>query len=310
MIWLYCCGRKSFPIGNPLRSDLLEQIEQSLSRWVEKAACVFVVNNLFPHGYSESESFHRLYDIVCQHVTRVLHFTDVSHRLIVERYRSADHGRHTVVGPFNYEHVAAKQLRRGSCRSELGIEPEDFVLFVFGSLRFYDEIQLVQRAYERVRVPGKRLMIRRHYFDREQISGLTRRWRNWRWNSWLKRQRTALIDGYVADEELYRWFDSADAVLVARTENLTSGAPAMGMTFGLPVIAPDFGATPEFFIGTENLLYEAGNAQDLARAIDALYRRDYRTIGTKNAEVAAGFDWDHIIGECLSVVQRPSIEQR
>jgi glycosyltransferase involved in cell wall biosynthesis len=88
-------------------------------------------------------------------------------------------------------------------------------------------------------------------------------------------------------------------VVVPRIHDLTSALPAIGMTFGRAVIAPAYGANPEFLAGTENPLYEAGNAASLAAALERVAAMDHAGLGQTNARIAAQWTWQRLVGACL-----------
>jgi glycosyltransferase involved in cell wall biosynthesis len=107
---------------------------------------------------------------------------------------------------------------------------------------------------------------------------------------------------YVPDDEVYRLFDAADAVVVVRENSLSSGVPSLAMTFGRMVIAPNFGGIPEYLAGADNLLYDGASASDLAKAMERAGHVDREAIGATNRQIAAGWEWDGIIRTCLDAL--------
>jgi glycosyltransferase involved in cell wall biosynthesis len=142
------------------------------------------------------------------------------------------------------------------------------------------------------------------YRERQPCPAWVRRYRRWSWSAWLKRQRAAEVHGYLPDDEVHWLFDAADAVIVPRLKDLSSGIPSLAMTFGKLVIAPRHGAFPDYLAGSPNLLYESGDCASLARAIETAATLDRDAIGRENRRIADGWNWDKIVVDCLEACFR------
>jgi glycosyltransferase involved in cell wall biosynthesis len=171
------------------------------------------------------------------------------------------------------------------------------VYLVFGSLRSWDEVQLIRRAFSLANVPRKRLLMAARY--NEPVSHWRQRRRRWRWTLWQRMHDVRRVTEYVPDEDVYRLFDAADAVVIVRQNSMGSGIPSLTMTFGRAAIGPDSGIIPEYLAGADNLLYDGSSATSLARAMERAVHLDREPVGARNREIAAKWDWDGILQTCL-----------
>ena len=110
-----------------------------------------------------------------------------------------------------------------------------------------------------------------------------------------------MIEGYVHDDDVHRYFNACDAVVIPRLTDLSSGLVGMGLTFGRLVIAPDHGAFGEYLAGTDNLLYCSGDPKSLATAIERASVVDRAQIESSNREFSKRWPWSKIAGEVLEL---------
>jgi glycosyltransferase involved in cell wall biosynthesis len=278
----------------------LEDVIARVDRWARRARVIATVNNLYPHRHNKDPIFHRLYEAVYQRADVLHHFSQTSKNAVCREFPSVVGQRHIVRLGFNYDRLVPKHRDPASSRARLGLNAEENVYLAFGALRSWDEVQVLAHGFARARDPKKRLLISSRYLE----SGPYWRqgYRRARWQAWLRRHGAVKVTDYIPDEQVYHLFDAADAVIVVRQHGLSSGVPSLAMTFGRFLIAPVIGAIPEYLDGTDNLLYEAGNARSLADAIERATRIDRETVGTNNAHIAAKWTWEEIIGDCLAAL--------
>ena len=274
-----------------------------LDRWAKRSRLIITVNNLYPHRFHKNANFHRLYTGFYARAEVIHHFSQASKDLVCREYPSIAGRNHVVRVGFNYERLLPSGPRnRAAARRAFGIAPDETVFLVFGTLRFWEEVRLLQRAFARARVPKKRLLLTAHYLEAGPI--WRQRWRRWRWQRWRRSDGVQSVIERVPDEDLHRLFDAIDAVVVIRQNSMSSGVPSMAMTFGRFVIAPNVGAMPEYLAGTDNALYDQTSADDLARAMERAAVADREHVGTENARIAATWGWEAIVRACLDALPR------
>ncbi len=108
--------------------------------------------------------------------------------------------------------------------------------------------------------------------------------------------------GYVDDELLPSLYRRAGCfVTAAAAEGF--GLPAMeAMASGLPVVAPNAGATPEV-VGAGGLLFRAGSAAELGAAIQAMFIGDSEHWRVAARAQAARFSWDTTASQTVAVLR-------
>ena len=162
----------------------IAEIEEHLRWWSSRATNVFTVHNLYPHSGVRDPASHKLYSCFYHHCHVISHFSHTSHRLVLKEF-TASRGQHHVIHCPASNHVAlANQKQRGSRRADMGIEDDEFVILMIGRIRFWREVELIQRAFDLARVPKKRLLMA----GKLVVSGpqWRRRLLELRWNRWLK----------------------------------------------------------------------------------------------------------------------------
>jgi glycosyltransferase involved in cell wall biosynthesis len=282
----------------------LDTVLARLDRWAKRSRVIVSVNNLYPYWYDKNPLCHQLYSGFYMRAKVIHHFSQVSKDLVCSEYPSVRGHNHVVRSGFNYERLLTSGPRdRVAARRAFGIAPDQTVFLVFGELRFWEEVRLLRRAFACARIPNKQLLLKTNYFGVEEGGSIwRRRWRRWQWQRWRMSDGVQWLAERIPDEELSQLFDAVDAVVVVRQNSLSSSVPSIAMTFGRFVIAPNFGAMPEYLAGTENALYDQTSAGDLARAMELAAAADRERIGEKNARIAAGWGWEAIVRSCLDAL--------
>ena len=172
-----------------------------------------------------------------------------------EKLRIARHG--------NYLGAYADFVPRDVARRDLGLDADDDVLLFTGSLRRYKGLDTLITAFERMLPlhPSLRLVLAgaTREEDPPLLDGL----------SDAARARVLLVDRFLDNDELQLYFRAADAGVYPYDEVLTSGSIMLAQSFGLPVVAPDFGMISEA-IGEAGLLYGRTDPAGLQAALDRM----------------------------------------
>ena len=271
----------------PPSDPRLEEVLARLDKWTRSAKVAMTVHNLHPHREAAHANYRRLYEGFVARVPVFAHFTETSRELMLREYPDASRARHVVTGYFNLDHLVPAgwgiEARRG----------DGFVLMVFGGLREWAEVELLREAFDRARVPGKRLLMCGRYDEPGSV--WQQRWRRWDLARWLRARESDVRRERIPDAELHRAVAAADAVVIPRFQALNSGLPALGASFGKIVIAPRCGAYPELLAGTPNPIYAPGDAADLARAIEQAAALDRVALCEGNRQLAQSWSWDHMV---------------
>ena len=203
---------------------------------------------------------------------------------IAATYSFADPADVSVVPDGNfiaaYENEASDEI----AREELSIPEEAFVCRFFGLVREYKGIPELIEAFVELDVPDTELWIVGNPHTDE-----------------LRRELETLSYGiggvetvfeFVPDDRIQHYMNAADVLALPYRNILNSGSAHLGLSYGIPVVAPTIGCLPETLPG-ENFLYDPDDPDGLARALRrAREHPDLEAIGRSNHEHAVEQDWE------------------
>jgi glycosyltransferase involved in cell wall biosynthesis len=132
-----------------------------------------------------------------------------------------------------------KKIDRNLAKDQLQIRESNIILF-FGLLRPYKGVKYLIKAFEQL--PDKlieetRLLIVGEAWEDQESRDLVTK-------SPLSSHIT-LINRYVGDDEVPRYFSAADLLVLPYTRASQSGVAHIGMSFGIPIIATRVGGLEE-----------------------------------------------------------------
>jgi glycosyltransferase involved in cell wall biosynthesis len=106
-----------------------------------------------------------------------------------------------------------------------------------------------------------------------------------------------LVREFISDKDVNIYFSAAD-IFVAPFDNITtSGSVILGLSFGLPVVAPAIGCLPDLFEGTDAaVLYSSSKANGFSDALRQIAdeKIDLLKISAAAAALAKRLDWDGV----------------
>jgi glycosyltransferase involved in cell wall biosynthesis len=281
-----------------------EPILRLIDWWRDRATLAATVHNLVPHSTSDlAGSEARYYAAFYERMDLIFHFSDYSRQRFAEVYPSVDQSRQVVHGLNLFDHL--RPLARGRERARIALElPQQARLFALvGSVRKYQEIALVEKAWRRAAGPDDMLLIATPLPWATQ-KGIRRVVKNGLHRVRLFGKSVQHYHRTLSEEELVSVVEAADALLIPRSGNhLNSGLLPLSMTFGTPVIAPDYGIFQEFVPRGANELYEPGNANAFAQAIRAQAAKDREEVVAINLAASARFGWDRILDRVWPALQ-------
>lgn len=172
---------------------------------------------------------------------------------------------HPTYGGFNYSHMSAE-----AARELLGIEKEKKVLLFFGFVREYKGLKHLLCAMPSIlkRLPDAELMVVGEFGnDREDYLKIIE---EEKLSSCLK-----LVDEYVPDTEIQKYFAASDLVILPYESATQSGIVQIAFGFHKPVAATCVGGLPDVITdGKTGYLVPAGDDPALADAVVRFFEED------------------------------------
>lgn len=277
--------------------DDLCRIDSDLAWWRERATIVATVHNLAPHGRFGSLEDRALFAKVYGACDLITHSSAHSRDELIRLHPSLQGARHLVHRPSLHTHRLPLAVGRAAARARFGVHERDFVVAAFGSFRERAELDLLERGVRAARVRGKRPILAVRY-------PMGRRGR-------LARRIRALLPGRLggasasfgglSDADMVALCESADALVIARyPPHLNSGVMQLGVTFGTPMVVPDYGVYAEHLRDAGCVFYPPGDARGLAAAIERAAGEDHDVLVRRNRAVAEDWGWDPAVAEIVA----------
>jgi len=173
----------------------------------------------------------------------------------------------------SYDAFAAEAPTPAAARAALGIAPGVRVLLFFGYVRAYKGLDLALRALAQLRDedPALTLLVVGEFYEpRARTEALI--------EELGLRHRVRIVDRYVPNEEVARYFQAADLVLQPYRSATQSGIAQIALACGRPVLATRVGGLPEQIEdGVSGLLVPPEAPAALAAAIRRYFAEDLAT---------------------------------
>ena len=276
------------------------QVSESLAWWRERSRLICTVHNLLPHAMPQHDDrTPAYYAAFYGAMHRIGHFSQTSRDAVLAQFPMLAEQEHVVHGMNLFENLRALSTGREAARAALGVNENDLLLLTLGSLRSWSELHLLMAALDRCTVRNKSI----HFYARGGFSGnrLKREAQRWRFDRWARRRNVHRKPDLLADRELVTSLEAADALLVSRPPGqLNSGLLPLAMTFGTPMVVPDYGVFREMLQGSGNGLYAPGDAASMAQAIASVASQDGRILTQNNTAIARDWGWSRALDKLLS----------
>jgi glycosyltransferase involved in cell wall biosynthesis len=189
---------------------------------------------------------------------------DAAREVVADTFTVPDAARLHVVSDGSYVSAYEDEVSRTAARRELGIEADTFVYLFFGHVRRYKGVPELVDAFAALGHSDAELWIVGTPHDEALEATL--------------QSRAATTDGvravlrFVPDDRVQYYLNAADVLALPYRRILNSGAVRLGLTYGLPVVAPRLGCLPETLPPDNEFLYDPaapdGLRTELARAHD------------------------------------------
>ena len=265
-------------------------------RWLRRAKglgyrLVWTVHNILPHR-RPLPPFHRwLRRVVASRADAIITHCHSARDELLRRFPTKTpvhvipHGNYVGVYPFN--------MTRDSARREIGIESSAFVYLALGNMARYKGLDKLVGEFSQRNRSDERLVIAGRNRDRRLVRRLLA--------AAASQDRITVSPGFIPDDRMQVYLAAADVLVCPFNEILGSGSLILGMSYGLPVIAPAVGCLPELVTPEAGSLYDPRDPLALGRALDASRSWKLASMSSAAMAIANGLCWDRIAGQTLDV---------
>lgn len=248
-----------------------------------KSKIVWTAHNIFPHRRTSfSIDFFGRILISLLANTIIVHCQFAKIELAKRFYRKK---RVFVIPHGNYIDFYKNYITRSRARAFLDIDNNKFVFLCFGKILLYKGIERAINAVKRMRNGNVLLLIAGQCSDADlrKIKKLC-----------VETNRIQVVPGFIPDNIVQYYFNAADALVTPFSEVLSSGTVILGLSFGIPIIAPKKGCLQELVDRNTGILYEDDDHESLLNAMNSIQKKN-RSIMKREAYLRAKkFDWAEI----------------
>lgn len=182
----------------------------------------------------------------------------------------------------NYEN----ELEKAQARNSLDI-PESSTLFLFfGKICPYKGIHSLIDAFQELSSGDRRLLVAGKPVTKSFGDTVYRRCNS--------DERIHHELRFIPDDEIQRYLNAADAVVLPYRNITTSGSAILAMSFGKAVVVPRLGCLPDLLDDEGAVLYDPEQPDALRTALEATAERDLEEMGNHNMTNVSKYDWDSI----------------
>ena len=191
-----------------------------------------------------------------------------------------------------YNAFKMKNMSRAEARELLAVGHDSPMLLFFGFVREYKGLKYLLDALPEVkkRIPDISLWVVGDFGDDKDV-----------YLEQIERNRIGdsirLVEGYVPDQEVEKYFAAADLVVLPYVSATQSGIVQIAYGFDKPVVVTDVGGLPDVVRHKETgYVVPSGNAQEIAKAVISFYQEDRETDWESNIrKQAAEFSWETMV---------------
>jgi glycosyltransferase involved in cell wall biosynthesis len=257
---------------------------------VQGTPIVWTVHNVMSHGsrYPRLERWFKHAFVRFGFCSAIfVHCESVAETLIEEfRLPETIRQRVTVVPHGHYLDNYENAISKTEARSELGLERAGPVFLYLGQISPYKGVPTLIDEFKTLEDPDARLLV----VGKPTSKTLERTVRD----TSADDERIDTVLSFVPDNEIQRYMNAADCVVLPYNEITTSGSAILAMSFGKAIVIPRLGCVPELLDEQGSLMYRHDDGDGLRRALTEATQRDLRAMGAHNAQLVRRYDWDDI----------------
>lgn len=251
---------------------------------------VYTVHNLTPHEPDQG-SLDSHGSAALLHLVDLLHVHDAATAAAVMRQHHRTRGVY-VVPHGSYIGAYPNSCTRSAARQRLALGDDELVFLALGGLRPYKGIETLIDAFQTLDQPQARLLIAGHAHVPAYAAEISARASG--------DPRIHLHLQHVSDDALQYFFQASDACVLPYRQATTSGAAILALSFGCPIVAPEFEPFPPLAAAGRGVLYAPDDPQGLVKALLAVAQLDQAAARAACLAYAHTLDWKILAGQHLA----------
>jgi glycosyltransferase involved in cell wall biosynthesis len=255
---------------------------------------VWTAHNILPHRMPFPPMHHYVRRLMMRQAEAVIVHCEYGRSQLLVRFprQKPIH----VIPHGNYEGVHPLTMTRQEARAQLGVGADQFVYLFLGNLSVYKGIARFITAFRAMAGPEDVALIA----GRNRAPKLVARLQE----EAERDGRFHVYPGFIPEERMQRYLLAGDAMVFAFDKILTSGSVILGMTYGLPIVAPALGCLPELVSAEAGILYDAAEEGALAAAMAEIKQRNTAVMGQAGQQIASQLDWDDIAAQTAAIYRQ------
>ena len=204
--------------------------------------------------------------------------------IILNTYRNAQYQDPEIISDGSYINTYTNTVSKREARKDIDVLEDEFIYLFFGMVREYKGIPELIDAFDELSIKDAQLWIvgkpRPEEFGQylqELVKGV---------------DGVHLVFNYVPDDRIQYYLNMADVLVLPYRDILNSGSTHLGMSFGLPIIAPQIGCIPAT-VSDDNRKFLYGDGEKaLKRKMEIAYSTGtIELTGRSNFEKASRQEW-------------------
>jgi glycosyltransferase involved in cell wall biosynthesis len=244
---------------------------------------VWTAHNILPH-----QPTHPAIDMVGRFLITLLANAVIVHceyaKLQIAKHYHRKRQVH-VVAHGSYIGFYENKSTRLQARRLLGINNQSFVYLFFGRLLDYKRADFLINTFIHMNDENSQLLIAGQCPEDEQR----------RLEKLCSKHRRVRMDfGFISEDKVQLYFKTANVLVIPFSEVLTSGSIILGLSFGLPIIAPEHGCLPELINSQTGILFKDQDPEGLLHAMQSIQKMDLSNMGQAAYNCAEALDWAKI----------------
>ena len=279
----------------------LNKLKTTLLNWSKYVKIIYVAHNKKPH-LKDNFQFKTLYKIVLGSCDVMVHFGDYSKTLYAKKYPKKEH----VIISHPLYSQSFKKYSNKKARQELGISLHKKIILVPGKIRTLQERQLIVKAFKRLKLKNKLLVVPNMY--KKSLPSFKGSYRLQRLpivkNILFFLCNLEMLWSYrftykhVSNQSLALLMSASDVIVIPRIDVLNSGNVYLGLTYKKRIVGPEVGNITEVLQTFNCPVYIPNNVKSLSKSI----MKAIKDVKTYNTDLLNAYhpqviakQWDELI---------------